>query len=468
MNKERIPPKEFLVFLSVLVDAALVVFADLLAFLLRFGIEKGPFVRFNFRDYLQIMAPAIALRLICFYVYGLYDKPKYKTSYDTILNVIKATTASTLIIMVVAFLLRLFAYPRLVIFFSWLITIPLIIFWRLSTRRLINWILGKDYFTSYALIIGTGRGARRMATRLIREANIHRKLVGFVAINDDNRALPRDVFVLGKIRDLPRIIEEYVIDEVVIAAENIPREKLVEIFKHFGGTDVIFRIVPNLYEATIGTMASSPIEKVPLISPASSQKITWYKDLKRLMDTAGAVLGLVIFSPLMIIIVAAIKLTSPGPAIYRQKRVGLHGNVFTLYKFRTMRDGCEENGPEFARKNDGRVTPVGRILRRFRLDELPQLFNVLISDMSLVGPRPERPPFNHEFMLKIPFYAERLQVKPGITGWAQVTHGYASSLEDHREKLLYDIFYLENMSFALDILVILKTLGAVITGRGAK
>lgn len=465
MNNNKVPPKEFLIFLSVLADAVLIMAADLAAFLIRFGVETGPFPRFNFQPYLQLLLPIIVLRLICFYIYGLYDKPKYKTSYDIVLNVFKATTASTLIIIVVAFLLRVFAYPRTVIFFSWLITIPLIIFWRLLLKRLINWTLGKDYFTSFALVVGTDRGAQRLATRLVREAHIHRKLVGFISVDTHPHPAAQGVSVLGEIKDLPGIIENYVIDEVVIAAGQISEEKIIEIFKHFSGSDVIFRIVPNLYEATIGTMASSPIEKVPLISPASAQKITWYKDFKRLMDTGGAMLGLILFSPLMLLIAIAVKLSSSGPVIYRQTRVGLNGKIFTLFKFRTMIEGSEENGPEFARENDQRVTSAGRWLRRFCLDELPQLFNVLVSDMSLVGPRPERPGFNQEFIKKIPFYAERLQVKPGITGWAQVTHGYASSLQDHQEKLLFDVFYLENMSFALDVLIILKTLGAVAKGE---
>lgn len=466
MNKQPFPSKILLVISSIGMDALLVLSADIAAFFIRFGHAEGPFPRPNFAAYLKILGPIIVLRLLCFYIYGLYDKPKYKTTYDIVLNVIKATTASTLIIIVTAFLFRAFAYPRTVIFYSWLITIPLIIAWRLITKRLINLVLGKNYFISNTLIIGTDHAAQRIATRLLREAHIARHLVGFVSVTPELDPQPENPFHLGSVEDIPRIIERYVIDEVVIASQ-MPKEMILSIFSRFNQTDVVFRIVPSLYEATIGTMATSPTERVPLISPIS-HRVLWYKDLKRLLDTAASSLGFILLLPLMGAIAAAVKATSPGPVLYRQKRAGLHGNVFTLYKFRTMFTGSEANGPVFAEENDPRVTTVGRFLRRFRLDELPQLYNVFINDMSIIGPRPERPYFARELIRKIPFYAERLEVKPGITGWAQVTYGYSSSVMEHREKLLYDIFYLENMCLALDILILIKTLGVVLRGKGVK
>ncbi len=466
MNNREFPSKVLLVIGSLGMDAALVFCADITAFLLRFGRGQGPFPRTNFTAYLQLLLPIIVLRLLCFYIYGLYDKPKYKTTYDIVLSVFKATTASTLIIIVVAFLFRAFAYPRMVIFYSWLITIPLIIAWRLITKRLINLIMGKNYFISNTLIVGTDHEAQRLATRLLREAHIARHLVGFISVSRDADLHPDNPFHLGSVEDIPRIIDRYVIDEVVIASQ-MPKDMILSIFTQFSQTDVIFRIVPSLYEAAIGSMATSPTERVPLISPIS-HRVSWYKDLKRLLDTAIAIFGLILFSPFFLLIAAAVKATSPGGVLYRQERAGLHGNPFILYKFRTMFAGSEDGGPVFTETGDPRITMVGRFLRRFRLDELPQLYNVLINDMSIIGPRPERPYFVKELVRKIPFYAERLEVKPGITGWAQVAYGYSSTVTEHREKLLYDIFYLENMCLALDVLIVLKTLGVVIRGKGVK
>jgi len=250
----------------------------------------------------------------------------------------------------------------------------------------------------------------------------------------------------------------------VIASARLPKEKILRIISCFGGHDVIFRIIPNLYEAIIGSMASFPTERVPLISPTISQKHLRYKELKRLLDTGGAALLLILLSPLILIIAVLIRLTAGSPVIYRQQRVGHHGKVFTLFKFRTMVRESETHGPEFVHENDQRRIPIGRLLRRCHLDELPQLYNVIINDMSLIGPRPERPYFYKQLVAEVPFYAERLEVKPGITGWAQVVYGYASTPKEHQEKLLYDIFYIENMSLALDLLIAGKTLGAVVRG----
>ena len=390
MNKAVFPSKNFLIVLSIFVDAFLVFAADISAFLIRFGWAKGPFPRTNFAAYLKLLFPIIVLRLLCFYIYGLYDKPKYKSTYDKVLSVIKATSTSTLIIIAAAFFFRAFAYPRMVIFLSWLITIPLIIIWRLVTQRLINLVLGKDYFVSNVLIVGTNRSARRLATRLLREAAITRRLVGFISVEQDGPAETEPDMTLGTMKDIPSLPEKYIIDEVVIVSPSLRKEEILDIFTQFSQTDAIFRIVPNLYEATIGSMASSPTEQVPLISPISYRAVR-YKDLKRLIDTTAAVLGLIFFAPLMLLLMLLIKVTSAGPALYKQIRAGLHGTPFTLYKFRTMYLGSEENGPAFARHHDQRITPVGKLLRRFRLDELPQLYNVLINDMSLIGPRPERP-----------------------------------------------------------------------------
>jgi len=447
-------------------DALLVLGADIISFLIRFGQSTGPFPRPNFTAYLSLLLPIIALRLLCFYIYGLYNKPKYKTTYDIVLNVIKATTASTLIIIVVAFLFRAFAYPRMVIFYSWLITIPLIITWRLITKRLINLFLGKNYFVSNTLIVGTDYEAQRLATRLLREAHIARHLVGFVSISPGHKPGHKGLFYLGNIADIPEIIDRHIIDEVVIACQ-MPKEMILSIFTLFNQDDVVFRIVPSLYEATIGTMASSHTERVPLISPIS-HRVIWYKDLKRLLDTGVSLIGLIVLSPLLLLIAAAIKLNTRGPVLYSQIRSGLHGNPFTLYKFRTMYAESETDGPVFTEEDDPRITKFGRFLRRFRLDEIPQLYNVIINDMSIIGPRPERPYFVNQLIKKIPFYAERMEVKPGITGWAQVTYGYSSNIMEHREKLLYDIFYIENMCLALDTLIVIKTLGTVIRGKGVK
>lgn len=190
----------------------------------------------------------------------------------------------------------------------------------------------------------------------------------------------------------------------------------------------------------------------------------WYDRIKRVMDIVLTLIGLIIAIPLMIIFGIAIKLESKGPVLYRQERVGKNGKVYTLYKLRSMYENAEENGAQWAEKDDPRVTKVGKFIRKTRIDELPQLFNILKGDMSIVGPRPERPIFTYEFNEKIPGFVNRLQVKPGLTGCAQVNGGYELTPEG---KLQYDLYYIENRSIWLDIKIMLKTVRVVLTGKGA-
>jgi exopolysaccharide biosynthesis polyprenyl glycosylphosphotransferase len=188
--------------------------------------------------------------------------------------------------------------------------------------------------------------------------------------------------------------------------------------------------------------------------------------LKRVVDLVFACLVFVITLPLMLIITLVIRMTSPGPAIFRQQRVGLHGKVFTLYKFRSMVHDAEKQGAQWSEVDDPRVTPFGKFLRASRLDELPQLWNLILGNMSLIGPRPERPEFVNDLKQQIPFYEMRELVSPGVTGWAQVMYSYGSSVEDARRKLEYDLYYINNHSIRLDISIIFKTLLVVITGVG--
>jgi exopolysaccharide biosynthesis polyprenyl glycosylphosphotransferase len=205
-----------------------------------------------------------------------------------------------------------------------------------------------------------------------------------------------------------------------------------------------------------------------LIFSEGFRKSRLVKTSKRLIDLLAAGVGLLIATPVMALVAVAVKVTSPGPAVYRQERVGQHGRVFTVLKFRSMRQDAEAGtGAVWAVKNDNRITPIGRFLRKSRLDELPQLLNVLKGDMSLVGPRPERPEFVRQLTQEIPFYGQRHVLRPGLTGWAQVRYTYGSSVEDAMEKLQYDLFYIKNLSIPLDLFIVLQTVKTVLLRRGA-
>jgi sugar transferase (PEP-CTERM system associated) len=231
---------------------------------------------------------------------------------------------------------------------------------------------------------------------------------------------------------------------------------------------VTFDHLASVYEQYTGKIAVENLRPSWLIFSPGFKKSRLLSMLKRLLDVTSAAVGLMMALPLMAIIALAIRLTSSGPVLYHQRRVGQHGRIFVVHKFRSMREDAEAaTGPVWAVKHgDHRVTPLGTLLRRTRLDELPQLWNVLRGDMSFVGPRPERPEFVGELTKQIPFYGQRHIVRPGLTGWAQVRYTYGASVEDALQKLQYDLFYIKNMSIALDLFIIFATVKTVVLGKG--
>jgi sugar transferase (PEP-CTERM system associated) len=231
---------------------------------------------------------------------------------------------------------------------------------------------------------------------------------------------------------------------------------------------VSFDHLASVYEELTGKIAVENLRPSWFIFSSGFRKSRVLQSLKRTMDVGASIVGLVVAGPVMIFVAAAVKLTSPGPIVYRQQRVGQHGRIFTVLKFRSMRADAEAGtGAVWAQKNDRRITPLGRFMRKTRLDELPQLLNILRGDMSLVGPRPERPEFVSQLTKEIPFYGQRHVVRPGLTGWAQVRYSYGSSVQDAMEKLQYDLFYIKNFSLALDLFIVFSTIKTVILRRGA-
>jgi sugar transferase (PEP-CTERM system associated) len=295
------------------------------------------------------------------------------------------------------------------------------------------------------------------------------EIVGFVDPDPARIGTPvLNPGIIGSIDDIPTIARARSVNRVVVsltdARGKLPMDKLLSM-KLQG---VQFDHLASVYEEYTGKIAVENLRPSWLIFSSGFPKSVGLKAAKRASDLVAAVVGLILGVPLMVIIAAVLKVTSAGPVFYHQRRVGLNGHVFTVHKFRSMRLDAEAGtGAVWATSNDERVTRVGRFLRRTRLDELPQLWNVLIGEMSLVGPRPERPEFVDALTRQIPFYGERHTIKPGLTGWAQVRYTYAASVEDAFEKLQYDLYYVKNLTFILDLLIVFKTIKTVILRRGS-
>jgi exopolysaccharide biosynthesis polyprenyl glycosylphosphotransferase len=291
--------------------------------------------------------------------------------------------------------------------------------------------------------------------------------VGFVGL-DRRRAGQRyrKIPVMGGIDDLTGVIEREDVREVLVALDSADHDRLLDIIGKCNGHKVSIKIMPDLYDIISGQARTNQIYGFPLIEITPQLMPPWEEATKRLIDVVVSALVLIVGLPLWLLVAVVIKLDSRGPALYRQERVGKDGAPFNIIKFRSMQKDAERKGPQWAGHRDPRVTRCGKILRQLHLDEIPQMINILKGDMSLIGPRPERPVFVQKLLQEIPLYHRRLKVRPGLTGWAQVKHKYDETIDDVKKKVQYDLFYIENMSLRMDFKIILNTAYHVLLGRG--
>ena len=340
---------------------------------------------------------------------------------------------------------------------------------RIIFRTFQKYLLRKGYGRSNAVIVGFNSRGLETAKQIIDHNNLGYDIIGFVQAIDDkdinqfNSTIP----ILGEEKQLKDIILSNKVSEVVLALEKLQHNRMMEVITHANGSPVSIKIVPDMYEVISGLARTEQIYGVPLIKVNPNLSTFYNKYLKRVLDLIIAIPCLMIFSPLWLIISIIIKLDSSGPALYKQKRIGENNTTFTIRKFRSMfYDAEKDSGPVWVADDDPRITRAGAWLRRFRLDEIPQLVNVIKGQMSIVGPRPERPFFIDKLMQEFPFYYRRHKVRPGITGWSQIKQPYDRDIDDVRKKLKFDFYYIENLSFSLDVKILASTLWVMLSGKG--
>jgi sugar transferase (PEP-CTERM system associated) len=319
------------------------------------------------------------------------------------------------------------------------------------------------------LIVGSGERAAMVGKSVV-EGDAGAELVGFYPVaNERALAVPAQQ-LLSNQEPLPQLVQRLKVREMIVAPDerrgsSIPMDQLLACRTQ--GVRVLD--LSNYFEKTQGQLRVDCINPSLLVFGAGFNQGRLRRGVKRLSDLVSAALLLLASAPVMLLTTLLIKLESPGPVLYRQQRVGLNGRHFDVIKFRSMRTDAEKDGrPRWATSNDDRVTRVGRIIRRLRIDELPQIFNVLLGDMSIIGPRPERPFFVEQLARELPYYGLRHSIKPGVTGWAQVRYPYGATVEDSLQKLQYDLYYVKNHNLMLDLLVLAETVGVVLTGKGAR
>jgi sugar transferase (PEP-CTERM system associated) len=404
----------------------------------------------------------------CLYYNDLYDFDVSSTLVETIIRLLQALGITSIALAVIYFLFPLAIIDQKVFVLSILFLLLFIIGWRLIYIR----ILEKGLFNESILILGSSS----LAVDIFKEINSTIDCgytVSFMITDskDDGYPieLPDSIILRNEKKNLCRIASEMEINKVVVAIEerrgSFPVDELIQC--RTAGIEVIEG--SSFYEMLSGKVLVTKINPSWLIFSEGFRKSKFKTIFKRIEDIVLSSIMLVLFSPLLIFVAILIKLDSKGPVFFSQDRVGVGKKEYIVHKFRSMvADAEKATGPVWAQENDSRVTRVGAFIRKFRIDELPQLWEVLIGKMSLVGPRPERKYFTDELEQKIPYYSQRFNVKPGVTGWAQVSYDYGATLDDAIEKLNYELFYIKNMSLVMDIIIILRTIKTVLFGRGAR
>jgi Undecaprenyl-phosphate glucose phosphotransferase len=448
--------------LVALTDIAMAGLAFTLAYLLRHAIPlpdsaegMRPFV-----EYLPMLVIHVMSLLGVLFFARLYNLNR-ASRLDEFSDVFVSSTIGTLMgVAIASLMLREFTvgqdYSRVMIAYAWLLSIALISLGRLLNDWLRRYLVRQGWGRRNVLVIGAGDVAHMILQKILWTPELGYDAVGVVSREPTKLEALLEVPIVGSTADLERLIDNLHVDEVIIALpEEIPHRELMELIAECERGRVTVRVYPDLFQMMASAVSISEMGGLPLLTVRDIALSGWRRTAKRLMDIIGSAIGLIFLSPLMMLIAALIKLESPGPVFYVQTRMGLDARPFDIIKFRSMRTDAEASGPGWTTEDDPRRTKIGSFLRRTNLDELPQFVNVLLGNMSLVGPRPERPVYVAQFRRSIPRYMDRHREKAGLTGWAQV-NGYRGDTSIP-ERTKYDLWYIENWSLLLDFKIIART-----------
>ncbi len=449
----------------ILTDGLMAGLAFFLAYHLRLRSEYENIQPFS--SYGSLMVVHAATIITVFFFYRLYHRRRSLPYIDQFYTIFVAVSISTIVtIALISFLFKnQIDYSRLMMVYNWLVTILLTSSGRVVLSRLQFWLQARGWGEERVLIVGAGEVGRMVLQKIKQSPELGYRIVGFVDDETQLKAVQGSP-VLGTTNDIPDLVKSEKVNEVIIAMPESSHHEILKVIYKCDRGKVSIKVFPNVFQIIAREISIDDLGGLPLLTVRDVALRGWRLTVKRTIDMAGSAIALVFLSPIMMLLSILIKLDSEGPVFYTQERMGLDGKRFMMYKFRSMRTDAETStGPVWTTANDSRRTRLGTVIRHFSIDELPQLINVLLGDMSLVGPRPERPVFVEQFKQSIPRYMDRHREKAGITGWAQVNglRGDTSIIE----RTKYDLWYTENWSLALDFQILVRTLVSLFSDQNA-
>ena len=451
--------------LLILAEAALVYGALICAVYIRFGVTAGVFELFENNGFLKAGLAAFFC-LAAFYLFDLYDCLLMHDRRELVLRLIQALGLAWIVLAFSFYTFPALMLGRGVSLIALPIALTLMVGWRIS----IHWLLGHPDFGERILIVGSGNLAVELAREVLDRRDAGYRIVGFVGT--DAELLGKSLInprVIGLTEELDDIVKREHIDRIVVAMGErrgqLPTNKLLKL-SLAGQVDI--EEGASFYERITGRVSLNMLRPSWLIFTGRGRQAKIAEVSRIVVHWLVALIGAILSLPIVLVTAVLIKLESKGPVFYKQERVGRIGRTFVLAKFRSMRVDAEQEGPVWASKKDNRTTRVGRVIRKIRVDEIPQFWNILKGEMSFVGPRPERPHFVAQLAEEIPFYEQRHLIAPGLTGWAQIKYPYGASIEDARQKLQYDLFYIKNHGLFLDAIIMFETIKIILFGRGAQ
>lgn len=447
-------------------DAAIIYGGIILALYLRLGTEGSRYQLSENNGWLKITL-ATAVCTLILYFYDLYDYTVMTNRRELLLRLVQALGIAWALLAFIFY----FVPPLLLGRGVSVISVPLVLVSLLSWRVLIHYLTGHPEIGEKILVVGTGQAARDTVDAVVERRDAGYRIIGFVTENgiEPNTKIG-DTTVLGTTEELENIVRKEKVNRIVIAVRErrgtFPTETLLKM--SLAG-DVNIEECTSFFERVTGQVHVDMLRPSWLIFAGRGRETRLTTVVREMIHRALGLIGLILSLPIAILTAVLIKLESSGAVFYRQERVGKNGKIIKVIKFRSMRTDAEKDGkPVWATAGDDRVTRIGKIIRKIRVDEIPQFWNIIKGEMSFVGPRPERPHFVAQLAEEIPFYEHRHLVAPGLTGWAQIKYPYGASVEDARQKLQYDLYYIKNQSLALDLVIVFETVKTVLFGKGGR